>query len=423
MAFTDVAIKSLKPKPKEYTRSGKDADRGLVVRVHPSGRKTFYHYYAHPDTGKTVRLKLGQYPALKLKRAREMVTANREGLALGNDPRSAQLAAKVLAKTAGHRLGTVAELFDVYLEAPKKNGEPKKSLKNIRRSVEKDLTKNPGFPDFPKLLARDVRAKHIVEVLTPVSKRAPVVANHLRSYIMAAFTFGKVYDNKYQFGDSGIKFGLEGIANPVEAIEPDRSVERAGSRYLTWAEIKDALSSEYIPDKHKLQIKLLLAYGSRVGEICYMPTTELDFKKKLWTLSAERSKTGRANMLPITDLTERIFREACEVCGLTGGYLFPKYVGFVGYDCSGHTSKNVLAKYIRIHCAETGMKKFVPRDLRRTFKTLAAEEGFSSDILNRIQNHALHGVDMKHYNMATYIERKREALEKWHNLLIAEAGF
>lgn len=424
MGFTDAKVRNLPPGLKEYTRSGLDADKGLVVRVHPSGKKTFYHFYAHPETGETVRLRLNQYPALSLKEARKRVETNRELIVAGKDPQSTQRAERVLAQSAGNKLGTVADLFEAYYQAPnKKSGKPKKTVKAIRRAIEKDLTKNPRFPEFPKMLARDVEDTHITNILSPVVERAPVHANRLRSYIMAAFSIGKKYDNMLQFSGSGIKFRLKGIANPVETVERNESVERSRIRYLTYDEIKDVINSEHIPDKHKLQIKLLLAYGSRVGEIIYMPISELNFKKKTWTLPVARSKNARENVLPMTELTEQLFKEACEVCRFDNGYLFPKIIGFKGYDCSGCTSKNTLAKYIRIHCDEMGMEKFLPKDLRRTFKTLASEEGLSSDILNKIQNHALHGVDMTHYNLAKHVKQKHEALEEWHGFLIKEAGF
>lgn len=66
MAFTELFIKNLKPRVKEYFEN---EGRGFIVRVHPSGAKTFYIRYSF--SGKQKKLSLGDYPYVSLATARE----------------------------------------------------------------------------------------------------------------------------------------------------------------------------------------------------------------------------------------------------------------------------------------------------------------------------------------------------------------
>jgi integrase len=61
--------------------------------------------------------------------------------------------------------------------------------------------------------------------------------------------------------------------------------------------------------------------------------------------------------------------------------------------------------------------KFVPRDLRRTFKTLTGKAGISKEVRDRLQNHALTDVSSLHYDKYDYLKEKREAMDIWNDYL------
>jgi len=69
--------------------------------------------------------------------------------------------------------------------------------------------------------------------------------------------------------------------------------------------------------------------------------------------------------------------------GRKGSYLFPKYGD---PDKPGPMSRHVLSRNVLKLCADTGVTKFVPRDLRRTVKTRMGELGIAKDIRDRLQN-------------------------------------
>ena len=77
-----------------------------------------------------------------------------------------------------------------------------------------------------------------------------------------------------------------------------------------------------------------------------------------------------------------------------------------------HMSSDMLSDNIERFCKKHQVIKFIPRDFRRTFKTLAGQLKITKEIRDRIQHHALHDVSSVHYDRYDYNEEKLEALLK-----------
>lgn len=78
---------------------------------------------------------------------------------------------------------------------------------------------------------------------------------------------------------------------------------------------------------------------------------------------------------------------------------------------------DLLTDNIERYCEQKNVDSFIPRDFRRTFKTLGGQLKITKEIRDRIQHHALHDVSSVHYDRYDYNEEKLEALLKWENKL------
>ena len=78
-----------------------------------------------------------------------------------------------------------------------------------------------------------------------------------------------------------------------------------------------------------------------------------------------------------------------------------------------------LARDVQHYCEEPSnkTKKFTPRDLRRTCKTLTGAAGLSKEIRDRLQGHALQDVSTRHYDRYDYLAEKRDAVQVWDDYL------
>ncbi|MFO7739095.1 MAG: Arm DNA-binding domain-containing protein, partial [Desulfatiglandaceae bacterium] len=105
--LTELKIQKAGPKDKQYELSD---GRGLALRVHPSGTKSWIYRYRHG--GKARRLTLGNYPEMGSAEARrkhaEAVTALRDGLDPGR--------IAVAEKAAKRRAPTVEQVLQEYFD-------------------------------------------------------------------------------------------------------------------------------------------------------------------------------------------------------------------------------------------------------------------------------------------------------------------
>ena len=76
-------------------------------------------------------------------------------------------------------------------------------------------------------------------------------------------------------------------------------------------------------------------------------------------------------------------------------------------------SDNAINQMCGRYAKETGAPIFTPRDLRRTWKTLAGKAGLSKEIRDRLQNHVSGDVSSKHYDRYDYMNEKRAAMDQW----------
>ena len=95
------------------------------------------------------------------------------------------------------------------------------------------------------------------------------------------------------------------------------------------------------------------------------------------------------------------------------GFLFP------ADTAEGHLLSAEFGKQVRKFCEREPFNKFTPRDVRRTFKTLAGAMGVSTEMRDRLQNHKRAGVSAKHYDRYDYIKEKREIISQWEEKLLS----
>jgi integrase len=71
---------------------------------------------------------------------------------------------------------------------------------------------------------------------------------------------------------------------------------------------------------------------------------------------------------------------------------------------------------VRKSLAVTGeIERFTPRDLRRTVTTHMSRLGIDSETRNRVQDHAIGGIEEVHYNKYDHFREKRGALLRWES--------
>jgi integrase len=141
-----------------------------------------------------------------------------------------------------------------------------------------------------------------------------------------------------------------------------------------------------------------------------MRTEEID--GEIWTIPAERYKTGIPNVVPLTkDARTWIGDRAV-------GFVFSSNGGkraFNGYS----KAKSQLDKVITRQRRKARLKAMLPwtlHDLRRTARSLMARAGVPSEVAELVLGHKIPGVRGV-YDRHSYAAEKRQALEKLATLI------
>lgn len=395
-AFSDRSIKALAVTGQNYRKHEGGSDPGFGIQVTAQGTKTFFYQYTHE--GKRRFLRLGTYPDTPLSEARQKARAARALVDQGIDP---QEDAKGKAKAAQQR-GTIRQLLDAYIAHLEAKGI--RSAVEVRRALEKD-----ALPEIGACPACEVGAEHIKRILYRLIVRdAEVGANRLRSYLHGLFAFGVQHDNDPRSVGARVLFGIG--TNPVAAVPRNAAAESVGERVLDWDEIREIWNSETMFPPQRLAIRLLLATGGqRSGEVTRAPWSEFDLDAAVWWLPAARTKNKRDHGIPLTPLALSVLAEI-RVFYPGAVWLFPARNNPEG---AKPWNESALAHGVQEYCRISGMRSWVPKDIRRTVKTRMGEVGIAKLYRDMVQNHIQNDVSTKHYDRYDYLPEKRAALEKW----------
>jgi integrase len=389
MILTDSKIKGLKPRDKDYyswhDTETKNTGR-IGIRVFPSGRKVFVFRYYENKKAKFVNL--GDYPIIMLA---EAIKTSQEILSNLNNKES--------------NLATLSQLFTDYIDNMKTTG--KRSWGTTENRLNQVL--NSKFIDGNKV-AKDITSTDIKLMLSEVVNRGALAgANKIRAAVHAAFNYGLKADNDPANIRSSVIYGLD--INPVTVVPKQQGVEKAGDRFLSWTELKELIDdcnkpleeSVMHPDFRLLTLLCIYTAGQRPWELIANTWNNVDLDNKELTIPPELSKMKNFHTVP---LCETIVQKLKEIKS-DNGFIFPSKTK------SGHLETSEFCKQMRKYCKRKNMQSFTPRDIRRTFKTLAGSMGISSEMRDRLQNHKMPGVSNKHYDRYDYWKEKKDLITMW----------
>jgi integrase len=165
-------------------------------------------------------------------------------------------------------------------------------------------------------------------------------------------------------------------------------------------------------------VRLLILTGQRVSEVAEARWSEIDLAGGVWTVPAERSKNGIANVVPLSG-PARALIEALPRVGLGGGSFLFTTRG--ERPVSGFSkAKAAIDSAIAERRAEAGEAPMAPwrlHDLRRTFATLGGKLRIPRDIRKAVLNHVQSDVTAI-YDRYRYADEKSEALATWADFVL-----
>ena len=395
--LTDAALKSLKPKKKQYKVSDRD---GMYVVVLTSGSLSFRYDYRFNNRRET--LTLGAYgPAgLSLARARELCLEARRAVRDGQSP--------ALEKQRAKRRLAEAQAFGQFAQKWLDEAPMAESTRAMRRSVFlRDIA-----PAFSKRLLSEVSSNDIRGLCRKVKERgAPATAVHVRDIIKLIYDFARLHGEKVENPAAEV-----GPASIATFVARDRSLSPTEIR-LALQELEHVATLPTI----RLGLKLILLTMVRKSELQDAVWDEIDFVGAVWTIPAERMKKARAHNVYLSTQALDILI-ALKTCAGNSRYLLPSR-----YDADAPMSRATFNRITtaiadRAKAASLPLAPFTVHDLRRTGSTLLNELGFNRDWIEKClaheDSHSSRGV----YNKAEYEQQRRHMMQEWSDMVDAWAA-
>jgi len=373
---------------------------GLYLVVQPSGRKSWALRYRF--AGKPVKLTLGRYipdadndAGLSILAARAAAGEAIERVERGENPAVEKLASKAAQlKAQLEGRDKVKNLLDEY---EKRHLSKIKSGSQARGFLDRFILEPWGERDVQSIKKRD-----IIDLLDEIADSGrETTANRTLAYVRKFLNWCVERDILEISPATGVK-------PPAKENKRERVLSDAEIR-LFWQACDDA-GQPFGPLG-----KLLLLTGQRRGEVGEI--TDAEISGDTWHLSRDRTKNGRAHVVPLSQAAQAVF-EGLERVRSKAGYLFTT-TGETPVSGFSKAHGIIVAKMAELASKEAGEPVEIPHftwhDLRRTCATGMQRLGFPEGVIEAALNHisgtkaGIVGVYQRH----DYADEKRDALEAW----------
>jgi integrase len=363
---------------------------GFGVRVYPSGKKVFV---AQVRVGRrTRRLRIGVYGPFTVDQARTAAQEVIRSAALGNDPQRERQQAREAV--------TVAELCDRYMEAARAGlvltrfRVPKRST---TVAIDEGRVSRHIKPLIGTIPAKDLTRADVQRLVDQVTQGRTKGIHKTKRYGKAVVKGGggtaarvaSLLGGIYSWAEKrGYVTGL----NPVRGVETARYQPR--DRVCSSAELR-ALG-KVLAEEAQAQpaataaVKLIALTGLRREEACSLQWSEIDEAGHCLRLQATKTgKSVRPLGTPALDHLRSLPRRSAT-------WVFPNETDTASAD---------LKKPIASLFNRAGLQDARSHDLRRTFASAAADEGYSDATIAALLGHSQRNITARHY-----IHRPDEAL-------------
>jgi integrase len=383
-----------------------DADRpGLRVRLGKSGVITWVHY--RQVARKQMVLVLGRYPELSLGAARLRLDAER------GRARQGLTGLATLESDGDMTVAGLVEKFTASLHSHRRHPG------DARRRLDQYVLRRPhGFSSLKVEGVARQAWRAIVEEIVAAGHLTQ--AQHVFRLLNQMFDFGVELGALQASPFHGLRARTLGaVPAPPRQRTLDVDELRAVLELIDAPCAVDARSG-------RLALKILLLTGKRTSELLKARWPEVNFEGATWRIPAgNRKGTMHAAIgdeaVPLSAAAVAAFKELRE---LARGSEWVVASPHRKASLRGHMRETALNKtvYWLLKKRRLNMPRWTPHDARRTARSYWSEKlGITWDLCERLLGHALPTV-ARTYDTGSYLEQRRDALEKWAAYLERIAG-
>ena len=325
--------------------------------------------------GRETNLGLGVYPVVTLSEARHKALGNRRSIEQGRNPKAPAV------PTFSEATERVIELHSAKWKTGGRSAE-------LWRS---SLGRFAG--PLGDVRVDRVTTAQVLAVLSPIWHVKAETARKVRQRISAvmrwAIAQGYREDNP---ADERVVAALGRNSRPP-----------VHQKALHHSQVRKAIGTVEASGAYwaaRAAVRFLVLTAARSGEVRNATWEEINTDRGVWSIPAERTKTGRLHRVPLSRAARSILDEAHIQTG-GRGLVFPSIRGKV-------QSSDGLAKLLKensIGC--------VPHGFRTSFRNWCAEAGVAREVAERALGHAIRNRAEAAYSRTDLLGRRRRLMSQW----------
>ena len=398
-----ISAKSLSARQVDTeTRAGKHADgphTGLYLQVTSSQEqftRSWIFRYTSPTTLKRRELGLGSTRTRKLADARALSAELRLKILNGADPKDERDKERASAITQRANQTTFDEAVIQCMAA--------KSLewKNIKHGQQwKNTLATYASPLLGKMPVDQITTELVHRVLQPIWIKKTETATRVRQRIEVVLDWCKA--RGYCNGDNPARLkGALGELLPrsqkIKKVEHHPAIP-----YPQINEFVVALRRE--GGSAPLALEFMLLTAARTGEVVAAKWNEVDFDSLVWTVPAERMKSGKEHRGPLSKRAVEILQTM--LAAKQNEYIFPGHSVAKNSHMSTGTCRIVMKRM-------DNFSQYTPHGLRSTFRDWAAETtSFANETLELALAHTIANKAEAAYRRQDQLEKRAKLMQQW----------
>jgi integrase len=344
---------------------------------------------------------LGALHSVSLAQARALARASQLLLVQGLDPIEARQAKRRGVKLAAARAITFKQCAEKYIAAHRSSWRSAIHAEQWPTSLRTYV-----YPTIGDLSVADIDTALVLKCIEPIWHEVPTTAMRVRGRIEAVLDWAKSRDLRGGENPARWKGHLINLL-PARA-KLQRGNHRPALAYVQAPTFMSELRARDEVAARALEFTILTA--ARSNEAIGAQWGEIDPKTKLWTVPAERMKTGRSHIVPLSERALKILAALPRVHGCN--YLFP-----------GAKAGQSINRFGMLELLRSMRPGVTVHGFRSTFRDWCGDRtNYSRDIVEAALAHRIADQVEAAYRRGTAIEKRRTLMADWARYLAQPAA-
>ncbi len=251
------------------------------------------------------------------------------------------------------------------------------------------------FPVFGNKPIDQVESADVIKALTPIWLAKPETARRVMQRIRMVFDWAKASGHRQ--GD-----------NPVESVakvlpkQTDAATHHAALPYGQVSKFVKKLRKADSGASPRLAFEFMLLTAARTNEVLGAAWSEVDLKKKTWTIPAARMKANREHRVPLPPRCIAILKDARKLTD-KDAFVFP-----------GRTDDKPLSNMVFLMLLRRMEFNVTAHGFRSTFRDWASEQtNFPNAVCEAALAHSIKDRTEAAYNRTDLFDKRRELMTQW----------